>query len=404
MKTQIFAGLDIGSTKITCFIAEKTDNALKLIGFSQISSFGIKRGVVINMAQTAQAIEKVIDQASNMAGVNIESVSVCVGGMSLESKITDAMLVLNNKSINADDIEKIIDLAKAKHVETNKKILHAIPVEYTLDDYKGIDDPTGMLGSKLESKINIISAKQEPLNNIIRSVELAGFYIDEIIASNVANGYAALVEDERLLGVCLIDVGGFSTDISVYYNGKLVLIDSVALGSYHITSDIAHGLSISIDDAERIKSLDGVAINSLIESGKSVEYVKVGDKKENINFVSQSFVCGIIQPRAEEIFELVKNKISPYQHIFSNRIVLTGGGVNLKGLSDLAQIVLNSNVRIANVRGLDSLTNISSNPRFITVAGSIVYLAEKNNKQDDFSYKSSKIGKFIHNFKKGLFK
>ena len=404
MSPEIFASLDIGSTKITCFISEKNNGSLKLIGFSQISSFGIKRGVVVNMAETAQAIEKVIEQASNMAGVDIESISICVGGISLESKITDSMLILNNKSISSEDVEKLIDLAKAKHVENNKKILHTIPVDYTLDDYKGIKDPTNMIGSKLEAKINLISAKQEPLNNIIRAIEMAGFYIDEIIASNVANGYSALIEDEKLLGTCLIDIGGFSTDISIYYNGNLVLIDSINLGSYHITSDLAHGLSVSIEDAERIKSLDGVAVSSLIESSKSIEFVKVGDSKDNVNFVSQSYVCSIIQPRMEEIFELVKNKISPYQHIFNNRIVLTGGGSNLKGIKELAQVSLNSNIRTAQINGLEGTTTISSNPRFITVAGGLLYLAEKHSKKPESSYKNSKFSKFLFNVKKSIFK
>ena len=404
MSPEIFASLDIGSTKITCFIAEKNNESLKLIGFSQISSFGIKRGIVVNMAETAQAIEKVIEQASNMAGVDIESISICVGGISLESKITDSMLILNNKSISSEDVEKLIDLAKAKHVENNKKILHTIPVDYTLDDYKGIKNPTNMIGSKLEAKINLISAKQEPLNNIVRAIEMAGFYIDEIIASNVANGYSALIEDEKLLGTCLIDIGGFSTDISIYYNGNLVLIDSINLGSYHITSDLAHGLSVSIEDAERIKSLDGVAVSSLIESGKSIEFVKVGDSKDNVNFVSQSYVCSIIQPRMEEIFELVKNKISPYQHIFNNRIVLTGGGSNLKGIKELAQVSLNSNIRTAQINGLEGTTTISSNPRFITVAGGLLYLAEKHSKKPESSYKNSKFSKFLFNVKKSIFK
>jgi len=404
MAPEIFASLDVGSTKITCFIAEKTESNLKLIGFSQISSFGIQRGVVVNMQETAQAIEKVIEQAANMAGVDIESVSICVGGISLESKITDSMLILHNKAITSEDVEKLIDLAKAKHVETNKKILHAIPVDYTLDDYKGIKNPLNMVGSKLEAKINIISAKQEPLNNIIRAVEMAGFYIDEIIASNVANGYSALIEDEKQLGTCLIDIGGFSTDISIYYNGKLILIDSIGLGAYHVTSDLAHGLSISLEDAERIKSLEGVASSNLIESGKSIEYVKVGDAKDNVNFVSQSYVCGIIQPRMEEILELVKNKIAPYQHIFNNRIVLTGGGSNLKGITDLAQIIFNSSIRVASVNLLEGTTNISSNPRFITVSGGIIYLSEKHSKQPEYSYKKSKFSKMLFNFKKSFFK
>tara|TARA_Y100001960_G_C14689395_1_gene835574 strand:+ start:190 stop:1404 length:1215 start_codon:yes stop_codon:yes gene_type:complete len=404
MINEIYATLDIGSTKITCFIAEKSEASLKLIGFSQISSFGIKRGVVVNMNEAAQAIEKVVEQAANMAGVDIQSISLCVGGVSLESKITDAMLILNNKTISSEDVDKIVDLAKAKHVESNKKILHAIPVEYTLDDYKGIKTPLGMVGSKLDAKVNIISAKEEPLKNIVRAVELAGFYIDEMIASNVANGYSALVEDEKVLGTCLIDIGGFSTDISVYYNGKLILIDSVPVGSYHITSDLAHGLSVSIEDAERIKSLDGVAVNSLVESGRSIEYVKVGEKKENVNFVSQSFVCGVIQPRTEEILELVKKKITPYQHIFNNRIVLTGGGSNLKGISELAQMVLNSSVRVAHVGNLEGTTNISSNPRFITVSGGIVYLSEQQNKEPEFVGKNSYFGRMLHNIKKSFFK
>ena len=404
MTPEILASLDIGSTKITCFIAEKTESSLKLIGFSQISSFGIVRGVVVNMNQTAQAIEKVIEQASNMAGVDIESISICVGGLSLESKITDSMLILNDKSITSEDIEKLIDLAKAKHVENNKKILHCIPVEYTLDDYKGIVDPINMVGSKLEAKINIISSKQEPLNNIIRAVEMAGFYIDNIIASNVTNGYSALIEDEKLLGTCLIDIGGFSTDISIYYNGKLILIDSVNIGSYHITSDLAHGLSVSLEDAERIKSLDGIAIAAMAESGKSIEYVKVGDSKDNVNFVSHSYIASIIQPRTEEIFEHVKNKIGPYQHIFNNRIVLTGGGSNLKGIKDLAQAALNSSIRLAHVNKIEGTTTISSNPRFITVTGGLLYLAEKLNKKPDYSFKDSKFDKLMAKIKKSIFK
>jgi cell division protein FtsA len=339
-----------------------------------------------------------------MAGVDIESISICVGGLSLESKITDSMLILNDKSITSEDVEKLVDLAKAKHVENNKKILHCIPVEYTLDDYKGIVDPINMVGSKLEAKINIISSKQEPLNNIIRAVEMAGFYIDNIIASNVANGYSALIEDEKLLGTCLIDIGGFSTDISIYYNGKLILIDSVNIGSYHITSDLAHGLSVSLEDAERIKSLDGIAIAAMAESGKSIEYVKVGDSKDNVNFVSHSYIASIIQPRTEEIFEHVKNKIGPYQHIFNNRIVLTGGGSNLKGIKDLAQAALNSSIRLAHVNKIEGTTTISSNPRFITVTGGLLYLAEKLNKKPDYAFKDSKFDKLMAKIKKSIFK
>ncbi|MCP4355360.1 MAG: cell division protein FtsA [Proteobacteria bacterium] len=402
MSNEIFAILDIGSTKISCFIAEKESENVKLIGFSQISSFGIKRGIVINMNETAQAIEKVVEQASSMAAVNIESVSICIGGKSLESQINNSMIVLNNKTITSEDIIKIIDLAKATYVESDKKIIHSIPVEYTLDDYSGIKNPINMVGSKLESSINIISAKQEPLKNITRAVELAGFYVDSIIAANVANGYSALIEDEKLLGTCLIDVGGFSSDISVYYNGNLVLIDSVGLGSYHVTSDIAQGLSCSMDTAERIKSLEGVAINTLVESGKSIDYIKIGDSAEKQSFASHAFVCSIIQPRMEEILEHIKEKIEPYQHIFNNRIVFTGGAANLKGLQELAQVKLNSSVRIAEAKGIESLSNISANPRFITATGGILYLFEKSSNTENQEFKYSKFGKIIFQAKKSI--
>lgn len=400
MTSEILASLDIGSTKISCFIAESSDDIAKLIGFSQISSFGLKRGIVVNMNELAQAIEKVVEQASNMAGVNIESLNICIGGKTLVSKITKSMLVLNNKAISNEDVEKLLDLAKATYVENDKKIIHALPIEFSLDDYSGIKDPINMVGSKLESTINIISAKQEPLTNIIRAVELAGFYVDDIIAANVANGYSALIPDEKILGSCLVDIGGFSTDISIYYNNNLVLIDSINLGSYHITSDIAQGLSCSIDSAERIKSLAGVAISNMVESGKSIDYLKIGDSEDKTSFTSQAYVCNIIQPRVEEILEHIRKKIAPYQHIFNNRIVLTGGAANLKGIQEIAQVVLNSNIRIAKAQGLDALSNISENPRFITVSGGILYLLEKNRNKKNTVLKYSKLGKFIFKSKK----
>jgi len=402
MTTEIFANLDIGSTKIACFIAERTDDSIKLIGFSQISSFGMKQGIIVNMNETAHAIEKVVEQASNMAAVNIESVSVCIGGKGIKSNITNSMVVLNNKSITNEDLTKIIDLAKASHVENDRQIIHALPIEYSLDDYTGITDPLNMVGSKLEATINIISAQKEPLKNIIRAVEIAGFYVTEIISSNVANGYSALVEDEKILGACLIDIGGFSTDISVYYNNNLVLIDSVNLGSNHITSDIAQGLSCPIETAERIKSLEGVAINTMIESGKSVEYIKIGDSEEKQSFISHAFICSIIQPRTEEILELVNDKISQYQHLFNNRIVITGGAANLKGLQELAQIKLNSGIRVAETKGIESLSSISANPRFITTTGGLLYLFEKSKLKESSEFKLSKMSKFIFQTKKSI--
>lgn len=402
MSGEIFATLDIGSTKITCFIAEQVEQSLKLIGFAQISSFGINRGVVTNMQETAKAIEKVVDQASNMANVDIESINICVGGLSIVSKITNSILVINNKSISQEDIEKIIDIAKAKHLENDRKILHAIPIEYTLDDYSGIKDPLHMVGSKLEAKVNVISIKKDILKNIIKAVEMAGLYIENIISSNVANGYSALIEDEKLLGACLIDFGGFSTDISIYYNGKLVFIESVGIGSHHITSDLAQGLSASLDDAERIKSLEGVTSSNLIESGKSIEYHKVGDPKDKPSFASQAYICSIIQPRTEEILEIISKKIKPYQSIFNNRIVLTGGGANLKGLCELSQAMLGSNVRIANIQMLDGVTKISGNCRFITVAGALLYLNEINKNSENKQLKKLKMNGLLFTLKKAI--
>lgn len=372
----IIAALDIGSSKVCCLIAEVEEGqAPRIIGYGQHAAHGMKRGMVVDMDQTETAIREAVHQAEDMAGVAVSRVVVNIGGVHINSQMIDSLVVLNQHDITHEDLQKVTEVACAKQLEGDRQIIHAIPAKYLLDNQTDIRDPRGMTGSRLEADVHIVSGTKTGIRNVVRCVERCHLEIDDLIVSGYASAEACLVEDEKELGVCLVDIGGGTCDIAIYDEGKPVHFACVPVGGWHITSDIARGLSTPINHAERIKTLYGCAMASLIDGNDSIEVPHVGEDDVNTtNRISRGALAGIIQPRCEEILELVREKIEQtgLESTFGRRVVLTGGASQMEGFRQLAEVVLDKSVRLARTSHLEGLTDISGGPHFATAAGLIL--------------------------------
>lgn len=375
-KNNIIAGLDIGSSKIACFIAELgDDNTPQVIGYGTCASHGIKRGMVVDMDATERAIREAVGMAEEMADMTVSQVFVSIGGVHLRSHVTDGLVVLGNHEINQSDLNKVAEVACAKHVEGDRQIIHSLPMKYVLDDQLDIRDPRGMMGSRLEADVNIITAAKAPVRNIIRCVQRCNLDVAGQVVSPYASALSTLIEDERELGVALVDIGGGTCDIAIYDHEQMVYAAVVPVGGNHITSDIARGLSTPLYQAERIKTLYGSAMASLVESDTNIDIPHVGEDEDNMTgHITRSQLAGIIQPRCEEILEMVRAEIekSGFENSIGRRVVLTGGTSQLQGFRQLAEMVLDKQVRVAKPSGLGGLTSMSSAPQFATVSGLVI--------------------------------
>lgn len=381
VKTRLIAGLDIGSHKVCCFIAELDEffNA-RLIGYGQHASGGMKRGMIVDMDRTETAIREAVHQAEDMAGVEISGAIVSLGGVHLRSHMTDGLVVLNQHEIGEADLAKVIEVARAKQLEGDRQIIHSEATKYVLDSQTDIRDPRGMTGSRLEADVHIISAASSAVRNVVRCVERCNLEVQDIVIQPYASALSSLVADERELGVALVDIGGGTSDIAIYVEGVLVYTAVVPLGGHHITADIARGLSTPLAHAERIKTLHGCAMASLTNGDELIEVPHVGDDEETATGqITAGQLAGIIQPRAEEMLEMVRDKIeqSGFESAIGRRVVFTGGGSQLNGLRQLADVVLDKTSRLSRPVGLEGLTDLSGSPQFATAAGLVVYGAKQ---------------------------
>ena len=357
-RNRIVAGLDIGSSKIACFIAELDEfYNPHILGYGQHVSTGLKRGMIVDMDRTETSIREAVHAAEDMAGIEIQGVLVSLGGVHLRSHMTDGLVVLNHHDITDADIFKVIDVARARQIDGDRQIIHAQATKYVLDNQSDIRDPRGMTGSRLEADVHIITAATSAIRNVVRCVERANLEVLDIVVQPYASALATVVADERELGVAMVDIGGGTSDLAIYAEGALVYTAVIPLGGQHITADIARGLSTPLTAAERIKVLHGSAMASTITNDDEIEVPTVGDDTQNGQaepvHMSKSALAGIIQPRCEEILELIRDKIeqSGFEAAIGRRVVLTGGGSQLQGLRQLAEVVLDKSVRLARPTG-----------------------------------------------------
>ena len=376
-KNKIIAGLDIGSSKVACFIAELDEFFTpRVIGYGQYASSGMKRGMIVDMDRTETAIREAVHQAEDMAGVEISGVLVGLGGVHLRSHMTDGLVVLNNHEITDADIHKVIEVARARQLEGDRQVIHAQPTRYLLDNQADIRDPRGMTGSRLEADVHIISAASSAIRNVVRCVERCNLEVQDIVVQPYASALSVLVPDERELGVAMVDIGGGTCDIAIYSDGALVYTAVVPVGGQHITADIARGLSTPLSQAERIKTLYGCSMAGAISEDEEIEITHVGEEIDGEPVhILQSALAGIIQPRCEEMLEMIRDKIeqSGFESAIGRRVVLTGGTSQLSGMKQLAEVVLDKSVRLARPVGVHGLTDLSGTPQFATAIGLLLY-------------------------------
>ncbi len=362
---------------MACFIAELDEfYNPQLIGYGTCASHGMKRGMIVDMDRTEAAIASAVKQAEEMADAQVHELYVALGGIHLRSHMTDGLVVLNQHEIGQSDLEKIIDVARARQIEGDREIVHATATKYVLDSQTDIRDPRGMTGSRLEADVHIITAASAALRNVTRCVERAGYDVHEIVVQPLASAMSSLVDDERELGCALVDIGGGTCDIAIYSEGSLVYTGVIPVGGNHITADIARGLSTPLNHAERIKTLHGCAMAAALTDDQQIEIPHVGTEDDlNPVTITKSQLAGIIQPRCEELLEMVRDRIeqSGFETAIGRRVVLTGGTSQLAGLRQLAEVVLDKSVRLAKPQHVGGLTDLSGGPQFATSAGLVLY-------------------------------
>jgi cell division protein FtsA len=381
-RTGLIAALDIGTTKVCCLIAHALgDGAIRIVGIGHHASRGLRGGTVIDMDAAQNTILTAISAAEELAGDRIRDVIINVSGGDLASQSCSVETPVSGREINDSDMRQVLALGRAVEQPDDRNLLHCIPIGYKIDATRGIRDPRGMYANMLGVDMHIVSARTAPLRNVATCVERCHLDIEAIVAAPYASGLACLVEDEIDLGVTIVDMGGGTTTIAVFYNGEVVHIDSIPVGGKHVTSDIARGLATPLAHAERMKTLYGSTLPSPSDERELIDVPLIGEEQANHpNHVPRSLLNGIIRPRMEETFELVRSRLemASMDRFAGRRLVLTGGASQLQGVRELAALVLEKQVRMGRPMRISGLPEATSGPAFSTGTGLLRYAVEKS--------------------------
>jgi len=372
-QSDIVVGIDFGTTKICVVVGKVTPEGLEIVGIGKQPSLGIRKGVVVNIPSTVEAVQKAVEVAELMAGCEITNAYAGIAGGHIKGFNSSGVVAVKQKEVCHQDVERAIDAAKAVAIPLDREVIHIIPQEFILNDQDGVRDPIGMAGVRLESKVHIVTGAVSSAQNIIKCANKAGINIIDIVLEPLASAEAVLSRDEKELGVALVDIGGGTSDVAIFTRGSVVHTGVIAMGGNHITNDIAVGLRTSIQDAENIKISSGYAMSSLLSKDQSIEIPAVGGRKAKE--VSQSVLTKIIEPRVEEIFLLVNQEISNsgYKHLLSAGVVITGGSSLLAGSEELAEFILEMPVRRGHPTQVGGLSDVVSSPIYSTSVGLLLY-------------------------------
>ncbi|CAN5825340.1 cell division protein FtsA [soil metagenome] len=387
-RENIIVGLDIGTTKIGCIIAElDSERNVKIVGVGTSRSDGLRRGVVVNLEKTVVSIGRAIEEAELMAGVEVRNVYAGIAGDHIRSINSHGVIAVSRGGVEITraDIGRVVDAAKAVAIPMDREILHILPQEFTVDDQKGIKDPSGMAGIRLEVDVHIVTGAVSSAQNLVKAIQQAGYQVRDLVLEPLAYSYGVLTEDERELGVALVDIGGGTTDIALFHEGSIRHTAVIGLGGNSVTNDIAIGLRTPARDAERIKERYGTAMATMVDPDEEIVVPHMagqGDRR-----VSRELLASIIQPRMEEILSLAKTDIKKtgWHDKIPSGFVLTGGAAALPGTVELAEGILNMPVRIGHPLGVTGLVDSVDEPRFATGVGLVIYGRQAGRDDNRFS-------------------
>jgi len=384
----------VGTHKICAIVAELTDEGrLDVIGIGQTESKGLRKGVVINLEATVDAIKRVLEEAELMAGVEIDSVYVGIAGTHIKGFNSRGVIAVSskNRSIDREDVRRVIDAAKAVSIPMDREVIHVIPQEFIIDDQDGIREPLGMSGVRLEAKIHIVTAAVTSAQNIVKCANKAGLNVMDIVLEPLASAEACLAEDERDLGVCLIDIGGGTTDVAVYSEGSIKHTSVLGLGGAHVSNDIAVGLRTPFEEAERVKKKFGVAAARFLGSDDVISVPSVGGRRPRE--VSRKLLCEIIEPRVDEILSLARQSLvkEGLEDRIPSGVVLTGGCSALEGVPDLAEEIFETPVRIGIPCRVGGLQDVVRGPMYATGVGLVLFGASQDRENTRFRIRDESI-------------
>lgn len=376
-KNNYIVGLDIGTKKTAAIIGEITeDKKIEIIGMGTTDSRGLRKGVVVNLEATVNAIKKAQEEAELMAGVEIDSAFVGISGAHIKSFNSRGVIAVSgkNKEITPEDIERVIDQSKAVSIPPDREIIHIIPQEFVVDEQDGIKDPLGMSGIKLEVNVHIVTSATTSVQNLKTCIERAGIEIERIVLNQIAASSSTLTHDEMELGVGMIDMGGGTTEVAIFERGSLWYTSIIPIGGDNFTNDIAVGLRTPIPEAERIKKKFGCVSSPPMDDEDTIEVPSMGRGKKP-RILSRQLLADIIQPRAEEIFRLVDNDIKRmgYEKSLNSGIVITGGTALLEGLEEVAEEIFDLPVRRGDPSGLGGLAERVNTPDYAASVGLILF-------------------------------
>ena len=373
-KNNYIVGLDIGTTKIVCIIAEMTpESRLDIIGLGQYPSKGLRKGVVVNIDSTVESIKNAVEEAELMAGVEIDSVFVGIAGGHINSLNSHGIIGVKGKEIVQKDIDRVIEAAKAIAIPLDREVIHVLPQEYIVDDQDGIKTPLGMAGVRLEAKVHIVTAAVTSAQNIVKCVNKAGLGVHDIVLEQLASSQSVLSQDEKELGVGMIDIGGGTSDLAIFYQGSIKHTGVLTIAGSQMTNDIAIGLRTPNSEAEKIKHSHGCAYSAMVGENETIEVPSVGGREPRS--VSRQILAEIIEARSREMFELLDHEItsSGFRELISSGIVLSGGAAGMQGMAELAEDVFQVPVRVGTPLKLGGLIDVVSSPMYATSTGLVQY-------------------------------
>jgi cell division protein FtsA len=372
-REELLVGLDIGTTKICAIVAEQTENGVEIVGIGTHPSHGLRKGVVVDIDSTVRSIKHAVEEAEMMADCEITSVYAGIAGGHIRGFNSHGVVAVKDGEVRDQDIKRVIDAAKAVAIPMDREVIHVIPQEFIIDEQDGIREPLGMHGVRLEAHVHIVTAAVTSAQNIVKCANQAGLNVCDIVLEPLASAQAVLGEDERDLGVCMIDIGGGTTDIAVFGEGSIQTTAVLALGGYHLSNDIAVGLRTPFDEAERIKKKFGVASARYLSSDDVLTVPSVGGRRPRE--ISRKILCEIIEPRVEEILSLARQEIakSGLERRIPSGVVLTGGASCLEGIGELAEEIFEAPVRLGMPCNIGGLQDVVRSPMYATGVGLVQF-------------------------------
>ena len=371
---KLLVGLDIGTSKVVTIVGELSpESGLEILGIGSNPSRGLKRGVVVNIESTVQSIQRAIEEAELMAGCEIHTVYSGIAGSHVRSLNSHGIVAIRDREVSASDVDRVIDAARAVAIPADQKILHVLPQEFLIDSQEGIREPIGMSGVRLEAKVHLVTGAVSAAQNIVKCIQRCGLDVEDVVLEQLASSYAVLTEDEKELGICLVDMGGGTTDIAVFCGGAIQHTAVIPIAGDQVTNDIAVSLRTPTQYAEEIKIKYACALSQLANVDETIEVPSVGDRPPRR--LARQTLAEVVEPRYEELFSLVRDELrrSGFEELIAAGIVLTGGCAKMEGAVELAEEIFHVPVRLGVPQYVGGLSDVVRNPIHATGVGLLLY-------------------------------